>query len=75
MNTRTRNSEVCLLYSEADKAIANLLADAFNYYSIDIWQAKNISIGSEIINETITALTNAKRSDNSPAILYFSSGL
>ncbi len=55
-----RNSEVCLLYSESDKAIANLLEDALNYYSIDIWKTKNISIGSKIISETIEALNKAK---------------
>ncbi|WP_392477563.1 toll/interleukin-1 receptor domain-containing protein [Nostoc sp. C110] len=55
-----RNPEVCLLSSEADKAIANLLTDALNYYSIDIWQPKDISIGSKTISETRTALDKAK---------------
>ncbi|MBD6614557.1 toll/interleukin-1 receptor domain-containing protein [Komarekiella sp. 'clone 1'] len=55
-----RNSEVCLLYSESDKAIANLLEDALNYYSIDIWKTQNISIGSKIISETVQVLEKAK---------------
>jgi TIR domain len=55
-----RNSEVCLLYSESDKAIANLLEDALNYYSINIWKTQNISIGSKIISETIQVLEKAE---------------
>lgn len=55
-----RQSEVCLLYSESDKAIANLLEEALNYYSINVWQTRNISIGSKIINETIEVLDKAK---------------
>lgn len=55
-----RNNEVCLLYSESDKAIASLLTDALNYYSIDIWQAQNIAIGSQIISETTKVLEKAK---------------
>ncbi|MBD2252557.1 toll/interleukin-1 receptor domain-containing protein [Nostoc parmelioides] len=56
----TRKSEVCLLYSESNQATANLLKDALNYYSIDIWEAQNISIGSQIISETTKALEKNK---------------
>ncbi|AVH66790.1 toll/interleukin-1 receptor domain-containing protein [Nostoc sp. 'Peltigera membranacea cyanobiont' N6] len=55
-----RQNEVCLLYSESDKAIASLLEDALNYYSINVWQAQNISIGSKIINQTTEMLDKAK---------------
>jgi hypothetical protein len=57
---KARNSEVCLLYSESDKAIAGLLENALNYYSIDIWKAQNISIGGKIISETTKVLQKAK---------------
>ncbi|MBA3924108.1 MAG: TIR domain-containing protein, partial [Nostocaceae cyanobacterium] len=57
---KTHNSEVCLLYSESDKAIAGLLENALNYYSIDIWKAQNISIGGKIISETTKVLEKAK---------------
>lgn len=57
---KVHNSVVCLLYSESDKAIANLLENALSYYSIDIWKAQNISIGSQIISETTKVLQKAK---------------
>ncbi len=57
---KVHNSEVCLLYSESDKAIAGLLENALNYYSIDIWKAQNISIGGKIISETTNVLQKAK---------------
>jgi len=53
-------SEVCLLYSESDKAIAGLVENALSYYSIDIWKAQNISIGGKIISETTKVLQKAK---------------
>lgn len=57
---KVQNSEVCLLYSESDQAIAGLLENALNYYSIDIWKAQNISIGGKIISETTKVLQKAK---------------
>ncbi|MCV3214137.1 toll/interleukin-1 receptor domain-containing protein [Plectonema radiosum NIES-515] len=57
---KVHNSEVCLLYSESDKAIAGKLENALSYYSIDIWKAQNISIGAKIISETTKVLEKAK---------------
>ena len=57
---RSRNSDVCLLYSELDEHIANLLEDALRYYSIDVWKTQNIAIGNKIISETTQVLEKAK---------------
>ena len=57
---KARNSDVCLLYSESDRAIANNLEEALKYYSVDIWHPQNIGIGSQIFIETRKALAKAK---------------
>lgn len=57
---KTSSSEVCMLFSESDKAVAEQVESALNYYSIDIWKPQNILIGSKIINETTKVLEKAK---------------
>ncbi len=56
----TPNSNVCLLYSESERVIANKIEEALKYYSIDIWHPQNIEIGAQIFIETKKAIEKAK---------------
>ena len=57
---KARKNDVCLLYSESDKLIAEKLEYALNFYSIDVWKTQNIPIGNKIVSETTQVLKQAK---------------
>jgi hypothetical protein len=51
-----RNTDVCLLYSQSDKTLADKLDYALRYYGINAWNPQNVVLGNQIVDETEKAI-------------------